>query len=264
MGIRRIGLRSLAGLLALSAAVTACSTDGLLEMDAPRPQASLAPMSTPVMSANGESGETESPVLSEPSLVGYPRMDAPAAPANVLSAEEADCRRQLEKLDVAFTPLPTVADGGVCSIEHPVKVSAIGGVAMQPAATLSCQMALTFAEWTRKELVPAARWRYFSGVRAIHQGSSYSCRSIARTDVPSEHSKGNALDVMAIELNNGDKIDVKKPGFFSFRQKGLLNTVRADGCSYFTTVLGPGYNYDHRNHFHFDIKDRRNGYRACR
>jgi hypothetical protein len=29
-------------------------------------------------------------------------------------------------------------------------------------------------------------------------------------------------------------------------------------------VLGPGYNYDHRNHFHFDIKQRRNNYVACR
>jgi len=29
-------------------------------------------------------------------------------------------------------------------------------------------------------------------------------------------------------------------------------------------VLGPGYNKDHANHFHFDIKERRNGYVACR
>ncbi|TIR93768.1 MAG: extensin, partial [Mesorhizobium sp.] len=51
---------------------------------------------------------------------------------------------------------------------------------------------------------------------------------------------------------------------FAFRTRGFLNNVRADGCQYFNTVLGPGYNYDHRNHFHFDVKNRRNGYRACR
>ena len=39
-------------------------------------------------------------------------------------------------------------------------------------------MAATFARWTKNELVPAARWRYFSGVKTIHQGSSYSCRNI--------------------------------------------------------------------------------------
>ena len=71
---------------------------------------------------------------------------------------------------------------------------------MKPAATLNCDMALTFARWTKNELVPSARYRYFSGVKTIHQGSSYSCRNIAGTHATSEHGKGNALDVMRIEL----------------------------------------------------------------
>ena len=69
---------------------------------------------------------------------------------------------------------------------------------------------------------------------------------------------------MKIELQSGKEIDVRKPGLFAFRKRGLLNTVRADGCEYFTTVLGPGYNRDHADHFHFDIKARRSGHRACR
>lgn len=80
----------------------------------------------------------------------------------------------------------------------------------------------------------------------------------------SEHSKGNALDIMRIELNSGRDIDVRKPGWFAFRQRGFLNSVRADGCDYFNTVLGPGYDRDHKDHFHFDIKSRRNGYVACK
>ena len=79
----------------------------------------------------------------------------------------------------------------------------------------------------------------------------------------SEHSKGNALDISRVVLNNGKEIEVEKPGLFSFRQRGLLNTIRADACDYFTTVLGPGQAY-HGDHFHFDIMERRNGYRACR
>src|SRR5690606_9500304 len=113
--------------------------------------------------------------------------------------------------------------------------------------------------------VPSARWRYFSGVKTIHQGSSYSCRNIRGSrGTPSQHSIGNALDVMRIELNNGRDIDVRKPGWFAFRQRGFLNTVRADGCNYFNTVLGPGYNADHADHFHFDIMKRKNGYVACK
>ncbi|MGB3388791.1 MAG: extensin family protein, partial [Pseudaminobacter sp.] len=196
--------------------------------------------------------------------VAYPRLDRPAAPSAALPADEIACRKDLKRLGVTFQDLAPIRDGPTCGIDHPVKVSAIGSVTMKPAATLSCRMAATFARWTRKELVPTARWKYLSGVKTIHQGSSYSCRRIARSRTPSQHSVGNALDVMRIELNNGRDIDVRKPGWFAFRQKSFLNTVRADGCDYFTTVLGPGYNYDHRNHFHFDIMPRKNGYVACK
>ena len=69
---------------------------------------------------------------------------------------------------------------------------------------------------------------------------------------------------MQIELNNDKDIEVRSPASSAFRQRSLLNNVRADACGYFSTVLGPGYDRDHRNHFHFDIKERRNGYVACR
>lgn len=193
----------------------------------------------------------------------YPRMDEPMSPTEQMPASEIDCRNELKRMGVVYQDIQPIHEGQ-CGIDYPVKVTAIGSVAMKPAATLTCNMAATFAAWTKNELQPAARWRYFSGVKAIHQGSSYSCRNIAGEGVLSEHGKGNALDVMSIELNNGDDIDVRKPGLFAFRTRGFLNNVRADGCQYFTTVLGPGYNYDHRNHFHFDIKNRRSGYRACR
>jgi len=210
-------------------------------------------------------GGLQTLVPSDPYLVGYPRMDQPIAPQdNILPPEEIDCRRELKQLKVAYVDVQPIHEGQ-CGIDHPVKVSAIGSVQMKPAATLTCAMALTFAQWTKNELVPSARRRYFTGVKTINQGSSYSCRKIAdNRGVLSEHGKGNALDIMSIDLNNGKDIDVKKPGLFSFRQRGFLNNVRADGCQYFNTVLGPGYNYDHRNHFHFDIKQRRNNYVACR
>jgi hypothetical protein len=203
-------------------------------------------------------------VPSNPMMVAYPRFDRPAKPSASMPADEVACRKDLKRLGVTFQDLAPIRDSATCGIDHPVKVASIGSVTMKPAATLSCRMAATFARWTRKELVPTARWKYFSGVKTIHQGSSYSCRRIARSRTPSQHSVGNALDIMRIELNNGRDIDVRKPGWFSFRQKSFLNNVRADGCDYFTTVLGPGYNYDHRNHFHFDIMPRKNGYVACK
>lgn len=204
-------------------------------------------------------------VPSNPFLAGYPRLNAPMSQPDLMPASERDCRRQLKRLGVKFRDVARIRDSASCGIDWPVEVTGFSGnVGLKPAATLSCQMALAFASWTKDELAPAARWRYFSGVKTIHQGSSYSCRSIAGSRTISEHAKGNALDVMRIELKNGNDIDVRKPGWFAFRQRGLLNNVRSDACGYFSTVLGPGYNADHKDHFHFDIKERRNGYRACK
>lgn len=206
-------------------------------------------------------------------MVAYPRIPSPipAEPEDVplrprampLSSDEIQCRQRLKKLGVRYVDLKPIYDGPSCQIAHPIKLQAIGSVEMRPAATLTCAMAASFAAWTRNELVPSSRLRYFSGVQTIHQGSAYSCRRIARSRTMSAHSQGNALDVMALTLNNGKKIDVKKQGLFSFRARGLLNNVRSDGCEYFTTVLGPGYNWDHRNHFHFDLMQRKNGRHAC-
>ncbi|WP_309083176.1 extensin family protein [Chelativorans sp.] len=250
--------RAARGALALVtlAAASACSVDTVL-----RPEIDLG-----VQTAAVAGGGLQNLVPSNPMMMSYPLVRLPDAPsATLMPQDELDCRRQLKRLGVTYRDLAPIDDGGECRIDHPVEVSGFsGGIVMKPAATLTCRMAATVALWTRNELGPAARRRYFSGIHTIRQGSSYSCRRIRGTSVASEHSKGNALDIMSITLENGRKIDVRRPGFFAFRQRGLLNTVRSEGCEYFTTVLGPGYDADHKDHFHFDIKARRNGYRACR
>src|SRR5690606_32291546 len=146
----------------------------------------------------------------------------PEAPAPVMPADEIACRNELRRLGVTYRDLPPIDDGGACRIDYPVEVSGLSGnIEMKPAATLTCRMAATIARWTKNELGPSARMRYLSGIRTIRQGSSYSCRRIRGTRTASEHSKGNALDIMSITLENGREIDVRRPGFFAFRQRSL-------------------------------------------
>ena len=250
-------------LLTIVATVAACTTGGVLSLE---PTVDVGSQTSAIPMASAPIATAPAPMTLQPpaTMAAYPRLSDPVPQSSFMPDDEADCRRDLKKLHVEFRDLDPIHEGK-CGIDHPVLVSSIGSVQMKPAATLSCAMARTFSQWTRNELVPSARRRYFSGVAVIHQGSSYSCRKIADgRGVLSEHGKGNALDIMRIELNNGKDIDVRKPGLFAFRQRGFLNNVRADGCQYFNTVLGPGYNADHANHFHFDIKQRRNNYVACR
>ena len=65
----------------------------------------------------------------------------------------------------------------------------------------------------------------------------------------------------SLTLNNGKVLKVHKPGFFALRESSLLNKIRSDACDRFTTVLGPGYNADHADHFHLDLMSRRG--RSC-
>jgi hypothetical protein len=182
-----------------------------------------------------------------------------------LTASDRACRAELTKLGVRFRELPPISNGRSCGIPHPIEVSGFAsGVTLRPAAKLNCNMTRTFAKWVKNELVPTARYRYFSGIKEIHQLSSYSCRKMnSRSRNPwSEHAKGNALDIGGFILKSGKEIDVRKKSFFAFREKGLLKTVRSDSCKYFSTVLGPGDAY-HGDHFHFDMRYRKSGYRHC-
>ncbi|WP_171982657.1 extensin-like domain-containing protein [Brucella microti] len=185
-----------------------------------------------------------------------------------MSNAETACRTRLKRLGVVFKEKPPIYRSSSCQIANPIEVSGFnsGSIAFKPAATLNCQVTEAFARWIKGDLQPAARLRYLSGVNTIYNAGGYSCRTMnhRRGAKMSEHSRGNAIDVTKIVLNNGKNIMVRKPGFFAFREKGLLNTVRSDACSYFTTVLGPGYNPEHADHFHFDLMQRRSGYHACK
>lgn len=183
-----------------------------------------------------------------------------------MPASEKACRQRLLKLGVTFRDVPRISRGRSCGIAWPIELSGLsGGIQIKPAAQVNCQITETFARWVKNELVPSSRTRYLSGVSAIHQMSSYSCRTMnsQRGAAMSEHAKGNAIDVGKIVLKNGKAIAIEKKGFFAFREKGLLKSVRGDSCKYFSTVLGPGSDRYHKDHFHFDLRARKSGYRHC-
>jgi hypothetical protein len=183
-----------------------------------------------------------------------------------MPASEKACRQRLQKLGVKFRDVPRIARGRSCGIAWPVELSGLsGGIQIKPAAQVNCQITEAFARWVKNELVPSTRTRYLSGVSAIHQMSSYSCRTMnsQRGAAMSEHAKGNAIDIGKIVLKSGKAIAIEKKGFFAFREKGLLKSVRSDSCKYFSTVLGPGSDRFHKDHFHFDLRARKSGYRHC-
>jgi hypothetical protein len=213
--------------------------------------------------------QTSEPEIMAPSPAPVKPAPAPQSTWNGgsgMPASEVACRQELKRLGVGYTDIPRISDGRACGIEWPIKLTSLsGGIRIKPGATLNCQVTAEFAKWVKSDLAPAARMRYLSGIKSITQLSSYSCRTMnSQRGAPmSEHAHGNAIDIGSITLNSGRKIDVRKPGWFAFRKRGFLNTVRAESCDNFTTVLGPGSNKYHWNHFHFDLRQRKSGRSYC-
>jgi hypothetical protein len=179
---------------------------------------------------------------------------------------EVACRQRLRKLGVEFRDIPRISNGPSCGIDYPIELGGLsGGIDVKPAVKLNCEVTEAFAKWVKYELAPSSRYRYWSGVKTIKPLGGYSCRTMnsRRGNPMSEHAHGNAIDVGKFVLKNGKEIDVRKKGFFAFREKGLLKAVRTDSCKYFNTVLGPGSDPFHKDHFHFDLRTRKTGYRHC-
>jgi hypothetical protein len=206
------------------------------------------------------------PRVQNPMLAPEPPL-APQAP-DVMPASELQCRQELKRLGVIYQDKPPISNGPACQVPYPVSLRGLSGnIDVSPAVTLNCQTTLAFAKWVKNELAPAARTRYWSGIGRIVPLGGYSCRrmnnSSQRYNPMSEHAHGNAIDVGKFVLKNGHEIDVRRKGLFSFREGALLKAVRSDSCKYFDTVLGPGSNPEHWNHFHFDLRDRKGGRRYC-
>ncbi|ANK86196.1 MULTISPECIES: extensin-like domain-containing protein [unclassified Rhizobium] len=214
-----------------------------------------------------EEDESEEVAMLRPN---NPMMSQPAAPVDpsVMPASELACRRELKRMGVLFDEKPPISQGPACQVPYPVSLKGLSGnIGVQPAVTLNCQVTLAFAKWVKNELAPSARFRYWSGIKTIQPLGGYSCRrmnnSRQRYNPMSEHARGNAIDVGKFVLKNGHAIDVRKKGLFSYREGRLLKAVRTDSCRYFNTVLGPGSNPEHWNHFHFDMRSRKSGKVYC-
>ena len=151
-------------------------------------------------------------------------------------------------------------------VRGPQVTGAIMPATLKPAATLSCPIVSALERWVTDGVQPAALHWFGSQVVEIKQISAYSCRQMngAGGHGISEHAFGNALDVAGFTLADGRMISVQKGWRGTPEEQGFLHDVQLYACETFVTVLAPGYNAAHYNHFHVDLQRRKNGRRPCR
>ena len=190
-----------------------------------------------------------------------------AAPAGAAATPAPSaCRLRLTAARVIAPSVNSIDGPEGCGGVDLVRLEAVmlsnnDRVEISPPAVLRCDMAEAVADWVRDDLAELAVHSLGSRLRSVRNYAAYHCRS--RNNIvgglPSEHGKGNALDVGSITLVNGKAIDPTDLKVSRDFREGWKKSV----CYRFSTVLGPGSDGYHENHVHLDLKERQNGYQIC-
>ncbi len=118
--------------------------------------------------------------------------------------------------------------------------------------TMQCPLAVGMYIWMR-EMDKVAMEHLGTGVKSIQHYGAYSCRPIAGTSTPSEHSYANAFDISGFVLDDGRVVSVLKDWNGSPERRKFLRAARRQACKIFRVTLSPDYNDAHADHFHIDM-----------
>jgi hypothetical protein len=205
-------------------------------------------------------------------LVPSPHLRPGDIPASAMAAPEpapslvkpppaagSTCGVMLARLGVEAVPLAPISEGQ-CGIASPVAVTGLEGgrVDFTDKAIIGCDLAESVANFVEDTVQPAALRTLGARVTGLRIAASYACRNrdgLADAKL-SEHAHGNAIDISAFKVN-GRWIDVKTGWGAGGADAEFLRSVRSAACGPFTTVLGPGSDSFHTDHFHLDRAQRR-------
>lgn len=155
-----------------------------------------------------------------------------------------------------------------CGALKPFKVTgaARGAVAFEPPALVRCPMVHALEYWTEHVVLPAARRHLRTDVVGIRVAGSYSCRPMNGVDGAflSEHGHANAVDISGFVLADGRIVSVRTGWGGAWTERSFLSAVHDGSCRVFTTVLSPGYDRLHEDHFHLDLARHSGDGRICK
>lgn len=188
-----------------------------------------------------------------------------AAAQSAPAAGPSACQMRLSPQRAVFKPLGDFGGPLGCGGPDLIHLERIiladrSEVAVEPPATLRCEMAEMVVSFVRQDLAPAAT-NMGAALSAIENYDSYDCRGRNRvaTAKLSEHGLANALDIRSVRLDDGRVVRPADSG----APKEFRIAMRAAACNRFATVLGPGSDGYHEDHIHMDRAERRSGYRIC-
>jgi hypothetical protein len=177
--------------------------------------------------------------------------------SSMTASDYAQCVSDLSSRNVVFEQVGAVTQQGcqlLGAIELTSVPTAFGDVNISGRPTMLCGFVRQFSDWVRDVGAPLTLAYTGQKLERIEIGSSFRCA--ARYDkpgqIPSEHAKGDAVDIFAFVLANNRSIHVKPEDSATPVERDLVRVLRTTACAYFTTVLGPWTDPAHAEHLHFD------------
>jgi hypothetical protein len=207
-----------------------------------------------VQSVFAESGNAPPPSV-KPTEANAKAEKTPVSLSGMSATEYAQCASDLTSSHVVFDQAGDVNEQS-CKLSGAIRLkavpTAVGSVNLSGEPAMLCSFARQFSGWVREVAAPLALGYMGEKLARIETGEAFACK--ARYDkpgaVPSEHAKGDAVDIAAFVLADGRRFAVKQQDDGPARD--LVHALRMTACGYFTTVLGPGTDPAHEAHFHFD------------
>jgi hypothetical protein len=185
-------------------------------------------------------------------------------------SDYAECVSDLALKGDEFEKTGVATEAG-CKITGAIRLAAVatsfGDVAIAGGPAMLCGFGRQFGAWVRDVAAPLTLAYTGRKLARIEAGQSFACR--ARYDkpgaVPSEHAKGDAIDIGAFVLADNHRIGVKEQPSDTPLDRDFIRALRMTACGYFTTVLGPGSDAAHSEHLHLDsgIHGAVPNYRIC-
>ncbi len=195
----------------------------------------------------------------------------PPASVAIQQADDGGCLAVLKTKKVDYQAVAQPPGLPDCVVVQPVQLKSIlvNGVVLQlpDHPILNCAFAVHFVEWMQDLGGPAALAKEGFALTQLYTGPGYQCRG-RNGDTSakiSEHGYGNAVDVERMKFSDGQVLLVHDALDPAARAYETLKAIRASACARFTTVLGPGSNEAHREHFHFDsgVHGKSGTYKIC-
>jgi hypothetical protein len=180
-----------------------------------------------------------------------------------VAAARADCARRLSGQHVLSEMLGPIREG-MCGTPAPLRLKgfeygAERALTFEPEPVVSCRLAEAMSRWTAEAVQPEARKHLQTRIVGMVTVASYNCRSRYgdQNQRLSEHAYVNALDVSEFVTEKGERIAIEGSWKAGDERAGFLHAIHEGACRIFGTALGPEANDAHRNHFHLDMKERR-------